>query len=421
MNYDIIIIGASFAGLTMAHHLPQHLKVLVVERKPEAGFSVESTGLITQQTKDLMATFVDLDPYLSNDVTGLTVVAPDFKQYFTSRTPKPWMYTTETPELIQHMADTLPGNVQLMTSTSYRRSVLHHHEEYPVEVKLKNKGKIRSLRSRFVVGADGGHSQVARMHPRLSVNTRFLAGLEKAFYGHITLGDQPEKTVYHFWFGEFSLGYGGWLSPTLVNGKPAFRVGLAKNSHDVRDLKKLDDFIEILKEKGMIQIEKDSPEMMVFGSMIPIGGTLRKVSDAHHLLIGDAAGLCGAFAADGIKGAVISGKVGAELVSEVLDGNTTALQEYYPRIDAYGKMMRYYRKQVLYRFLWDRMQSDRSFQAMYAILEQEKSSFLKQYCDSKDRQKSLIWVVLKWKYVPRLLQFAWFLFLDLFKSHSRKP
>ncbi len=56
-RYDVLIVGASFAGLTLVHHLPRHLRVLVVDAKPLAGASVESTGLITTKTYEEFKTF----------------------------------------------------------------------------------------------------------------------------------------------------------------------------------------------------------------------------------------------------------------------------------------------------------------------------------------------------------------------------
>ena len=60
MNYDIIIVGASFSGLSLAHHLPKNLKILVVDRKPKLNATIESTGLITQATYDMLDSFCDV-------------------------------------------------------------------------------------------------------------------------------------------------------------------------------------------------------------------------------------------------------------------------------------------------------------------------------------------------------------------------
>jgi flavin-dependent dehydrogenase len=155
--------------------------------------------------------------------------------------------------------------------------------------------------------------------------------------------------------------------------------------------------------------------VVAFGHLIPIGGILPKVFDTHTALVGDAAGFCGAFAADGIKGAVVSGKVLGELIPKYLAGDTSALKQYHARMQTYNKLITYYKKQVFYRLLWNRMKSDRTFHAMFDLVAHQKDSFLYQFCDSKDKQKSLVRVVLKIKNIPQLFIYGWYLFLDLFK------
>jgi len=77
-------------------------------------------------------------------------------------------------------------------------------------------------------------------------------------------------------------------------------------------------------------------------------------------------------------------------------------------------LIHYYKKQVAYRFIWDQMKRDRTFTQMYKIIESEKANFLEQFCDSKEKRKSLAWTVLKLKHVPKLVKYSWFLVLDRF-------
>ncbi len=74
--------------------------------------------------------------------------------------------------------------------------------------------------------------------------------------------------------------------------------------------------------------------------------------------------------------------------------------------------MDYYTRQVRYRFVWDLMKKNRTFTAMYRIIESEKDSFLDQFCDSKDRRKSLSWVVLKPRHIFKLVRYAAYIVAD---------
>ncbi len=413
-QYDVIIVGASFAGLTLAHHLPKHLRVLVIDRKTALNSAIESTGLITEATRALLAGFVNVDAYIPNAITTIGVVSPTYREYFFSHTEKPWIYSTDTPELVAHMAKTVPEHVHVELGAGLLSYEVHEENEYPVSLTYLKGGVKYDVNTRFLVGADGSHSTVAKGNPRLSTNKRFLLGHEKVFYGDITLGEHPEHTIYHFWFGEFSLGYGGWLSPTIVNGRKAFRLGIAKLEKDKKDIKKIDEFIRILKEKQIIRIDTDTPNaLLAFGHLIPIGGVLPRIYDSRTLLIGDAAGFCGAFAADGIKGAIVSGKVAAECIPKFLEGDTSVFHTFFRRVDAYNNLMMYYWKQRLYRFLWDRMSSNRSFQALYTLIERQKENFLYQFCDSKDKQKSLIRMVVSVRNIPRLFLYGMSVLADM--------
>lgn len=394
-SYDVVIVGASFSGLTLAHHLPASLRVLVVDAKPAAGSTVESTGLITEKTRLEFASFFDIDRYITNPITAICVVASNFEDHFVSTTDQPWIYQTDTKALVRALADTLPANVELRT-----RTVFSHLGQFSTQV---------------LVGADGGHSKLAAL-AGLEQNKKFLFGYEQVFFGNVHLGPKPEETIYHFWFGEFSLGYGGWLSPTVVNGHKAFRIGLAKFMKDRGDAKELiKKFINELLRRNIITIDGDpnTPDYF-FGSHIPIGGALKGITKNNVLLIGDAAGLCGAFAADGIKGSVVSGKEAATLISRYLDGDRCALSELPKAINTHGDLMGYYKRQVHYRFVWDRMKRNRTFDAMYRIIEAERDTFLDQFCDSKDTRRSLAWTVLKWKHISKLLKYSTYLLADLF-------
>lgn len=417
--YDIAIIGASFSGLTLAHHLPKDLKVLLVDAKPEAGATVESTGLITSKTRAEFSSFFPIDQYITNPISSIAVIAPGLDDMFTSTVPEPWIYQTDTKALVKALADRLPSNVTLRTKTVFLGV---DNADHPTAVRIRSIGaEEESVPIKFLVGADGGHSKVAQSIPKLSQNTSFLFGYEQVFFGDVLRGANPAETIYHYWFGEFSLGYGGWLSPTVIDGKPAFRIGLAKLMRDRGDAKSLtEQFVSDLVKRGDIRLTEEKPTY-VFGSHIPIGGLRRTISHANVLLIGDAAGFCGAFAADGIKGSVISGKEAAVLIPKFLRGNASALATLHARMDSHGGVIGYYRRQLLYRWIWDVMARNRTFRAMWEIIAAEHETFLEQFCDSKDKHRSLARTVLKWRHTMKLAKYSSYWAWDamLYLRHAR--
>ncbi|MDF1497683.1 MAG: NAD(P)/FAD-dependent oxidoreductase [Patescibacteria group bacterium] len=411
-KFDVVIVGASFSGLTLAHHLPKELSVLVVDQKPKAGSIVESTGLITSKTYNEFKTFFDIDKYITNSISSICVVAPNFKDYFISNTEQPWIYQTDTRGLVGALADSLPGNVMIKTGVAFRSAARIEDE---LVVKLQYNGDTDEVVAKFLVGADGSRSSVAKAVDDLSTHQKFLFGYEKVIHGKILLGENPEETIYHYWFGSFSLGYGGWISPTFIEDKPAFRIGLAKHMKDKGEaVQLLDKFINKLREEKMIEVDdSDDCAQYAFGGIIPIDGVLKNIARDNVMLIGDAAGYCGAFAADGIKGSVISGKESAKLIGDYFAGDKKAAESLNINLESQSGLISYYKKQLRYRWLWDQMKRNRTFTAMYSIIQKERESFLNQFCDSKDSKKSLTTTVLRVKYLPSLIKYLIFILIDM--------
>ncbi len=411
-DYDVVIVGGSFAGLTLARHLPADLRVLLVEAKPVCGATVESTGLITERTRQELATFFEIDRYITNPMRSICVLAPDFQTHFFAHTETPWIYQTDTRAFVQALAKGVGPHVQIRTGTVFHG--VEQEDAAGVTLTIQASGQAKeTVRARVLVSADGGRSRVAQAVPDLSRNETFLFAFEAVIFGEVLLGEHPEETIYHVWFGEFSLGYGGWLSPTIQDGRPAIRIGLAKEMRDKAEVRGLlDRFIEELERRGHLKRTPDRQPAYVFGSMIPIDGALERVSKGNVLLIGDAAGFCGAFAADGIKGSVVSGKEAATLIVRQLKGEP-AFGELKSRMETHDGLIGYYRRQRRYRLIWDLMRSDRSFWAMFRVIETEKTHFLEQFCDSKDKRRSLAWVVLKWRHLPALAWYGICLLIDL--------
>lgn len=406
-HFDLVIVGASFAGLTLAKHLPSEMSILIIDRKKKLNSICESTGLVTTKTKELLEVFVpDIRRYLTNDCDTLGVITTDFETCFFSKADKPWIYSTDTPELLAHLGRIQGPNVTILLDSEF---IGFERLPNSLQIKVKCGGnEIEVFETDFLVGADGSRSRVAEFSG-LDRNKRFLLGYEKHFYGQILLGPSPSTTVYHYWFGEFSLGYGGWLSPTAINGRSSFRLGLAKLAHNGKDLKMLDVFISRLIEKKHIQVEGEVVNS--FAGQVPIGGTLKNIYADRVLLIGDAAGLCGAFAADGIKGAIVSGQVAATGIVEFLKTkNHRIFSSFLQQVNEHERLVIYFRKQLLYRFVWDGMKSNSTFKAMFDIIEQEKETFINQFSNAKNTGGGLGGIILK----PKLyIKLAKFLFLWL--------
>ena len=405
--YDVVIIGASFSGLTLAHHLAKTFSVLVVEAKPAVGSSVESTGLITERTRELFASFFPIDRFLTNQMRKIAVIAPDFETSFISETEESWIHQTDTRALMKELAATVPANVDVWTGSLFVAAV-RDTQGRVTHVRVRTAVGEQTVACRVLVGADGGRSKVAEdAAGKVSRNKRFLFGFERLYYGELLLGADPDATIAHYWFGKFSLGYGGWISPTIIDGKKGLRIGLAKLPHDRGEVAGLlTQFTQKLIDLKHIHLEGDvAKPVHQFGSLIPMGGVLPTTAYQNTLLIGDAAGYCGAFAADGIKGSLASGIEAAHAIEGYLARQQAFSPEgVTPQLTPYDNLPRYYVRQRFYRLCWDLLQSDAAFARLHGIVAQEKQSFLHQFCDSKDKRRSLLRIIVRWKYVPELVR-----------------
>lgn len=380
--YDIIIVGASFSGLMMAGQLDKNLKILVLERKESIYSTMETTGLITNRTKAYFEKYIgNIDDSLLHNISSIGVVAPNFEDFFLSTMQEPWIYTTNPNELMKIVASKFGENITIKYNCEFKDSEMGENEW----IVKTSQG---TERCRLLIGADGALSQVAIKSKVVSTNQKMLIGFEKLFPGKILKGRGHGEDIYHFWFGEMALGYGGWMSPDFVDGEDFVRIGFAIHKENAFEQKKMELFIEKLIENNWIEIDKSREDY--FADLIPAGGVVDKVYDKKCLLIGDAAGICGPFAADGIQGAIVSGYVAAQCSNIYFKNNNESIfDEFLNRIEEESGLISYYKKQIRYRFLWERFKSNKSFDLLYRICEKKKKVFLENYCKSKDHKKSL--------------------------------
>jgi geranylgeranyl reductase len=214
--------------------------------------------------------------------------------------------------------------------------------------------------ARFLIGADGARSTVAESL-KLSQNTHFLAGAEWL----IDNVELDRETFYLVMDHNLAPGYCMWLAPHgdiaalgvaghLREFKPGESLQLAATVfNDVADLSQM----RVVARKA---------------GVIPTGGRLRQVyrDDAvgRGLLLGDAAGLCGAATGGGIYPALISGRLAAQAVSnEILNGTEGAVKKYLRDFALGGRMGHYLQIEDWLRKVLDHMGSNKDVAMLYGL------------------------------------------------------
>jgi flavin-dependent dehydrogenase len=176
-----------------------------------------------------------------------------------------------------------------------------------------------TLQARYVVGADGPHSRVAKSLG-LSQNRHFLFGVEHE-YAH---ADLEPNYLHCFLDAKLAPGYIGWA----FSGVSATQIGLARKltpGHRQGRLH-LDAFLQ--KTAGCVT--PHGPPLSIRAGMIPCGGLLPNVARPGALLVGDAAGLVSPATAGGIHAALGCGAQAGQAVADHLQGRAQDPAEWLP-------------------------------------------------------------------------------------------
>ncbi|TDU28132.1 geranylgeranyl reductase family protein [Panacagrimonas perspica] len=291
-SVDVIVVGGSFAGLSFARRAAaQGLDVVVIDRKPEPGEQVHTTGLLVQEVVE------KLDPprSLLRRIETLRLYAPNLR-HVDLTAPGYGFHATDTAGLMRWMADRAShAGAELRWGTPFRHA--HRADGWIV---LPEQG----CRARWLIGADGPRSRVASSFG-LDANTEFLLGVEME-----CCGLAPDVDRLHcFVDADLAPGYFGWLF-TGVGG--VAQLGIAGRLPHQPDL---DALIGKLRKRFDFRL---ATRMARRGGLIPVGGPLRRWHAPGVVLIGDAAGLVSPLTAGGIHTAIESGEQAADALGGAL-------------------------------------------------------------------------------------------------------
>jgi flavin-dependent dehydrogenase len=291
-DFDLIVVGGSFAGLVAARTAAMRgLKVAVVEAKPSAGSRVATTGILVKEAAEEL----DLPHGLTRRVHGVRLYAPNLTS-IDLFAPGYFFLTTRTGALLDWLAgDALRAGARLYFGHRFegaeRRGGLIHLNGL-------------ELSCRILIGADGARSRVAKVFG-LGRNRRFLTGLEVEYDG---LSNVDPRFLHCFIDSGLAPGYLAWVAP----GPAVTQVGLATNG-SIRP--SLDRFRA--KTASLFGFEAGRIVARRSGR-IPIGGLVRPFAAPGVLLIGDAAGQVSPATGGGIRLAFHFGRRAGQLVADHL-------------------------------------------------------------------------------------------------------
>ncbi|MEQ8267228.1 MAG: NAD(P)/FAD-dependent oxidoreductase [Parvibaculum sp.] len=335
-RFDLVVAGASFAGLACARAAAlRGLNVLVVEKKSSPDAKLHTTGIIVKDAIDDIEWLRSIPAEAIRKVPGVRLFSPNLRS-IDLHAPGYYFLTTDTPMLMQWMADEcLRAGATINLNTTLRQLD-------------ENSGSLivnKEIETRYLVGADGPNSTVARI-AGLGRNTEFLYGIEHEFEG-LPL---PDPDYLHCFIDrKLARGYIGWA----VQGPRATQVGVAARMPHSRSsqawMTALFDKIRPTVDTGSI-----APASIRAG-MIPCGGLVTPSARRRIMLVGDAAGMVSPVTAGGIHNAVKHGLGAGNAIADHLHGQADDPAGWYA--DTYPR----YQLKVLARRIFDRFQSDAAF------------------------------------------------------------
>jgi flavin-dependent dehydrogenase len=331
---DCVIVGASFAGLACATVLARAgLRVRVLEKKADAGEKLHTTGIIVKDAIDQIPLLDALPPSLVNRVTGVRLYAPNLK-HVDLAAPGYYFLTTDTPNVMRWLATQAENaGAEIIYRATFR-------DAYRLQsgFELGEHG-----RTRYLVGADGPHSRVARALG-LGQGRHYLFGVEHE-YPKFDIGATDK--LHCFIDRRLARGYIGWVA-TSVN---TIQVGLARRIRKAAPPPReamaafLERIAPLLDFRGL------EPQSIRAG-MIPCGGLVHPLATQRALLVGDAAGMVSPVTAGGIHTALKHGMAAGHAIADFLGGKCEDPCGWF--VDSYPR----FRAKRFLRFVFDHFQSD---------------------------------------------------------------
>lgn len=339
MQWDLVVVGASFAGAACALAARRGgLRVCVLERKRDPGIRLHTTGIIVREAAEGTA-LAGIPPDLVRRIDGVRLYAPSLRSMALQRHGY-YFLATDTPGVMRWLAAELEGagvELRLMQSfTDAQRTAGGWH--------VDGLGDCR-----WLVGADGAKSRVA-MRAGLGRVRDFLYGVEHEFDG----ASLREPGRLHCFIDRgLAPGYIGWAA----QNPRGVQLGLAfRHRHDRAGVPDIEGLRRRVGER--LGLDPAVSPSATRAGLIPCGGPVRPLAAPGVILTGDAAGIVSPVTAGGIHSAWRHGEaVGAAIALHLRSGGPD------PAIAAERAAPRFRGKRLL-RKAFDRLQRDWPFDAL---------------------------------------------------------
>src|SRR6266404_1290049 len=311
--YDAIIIGAGLAGLQCARLLGRRgLSLLLVDRKALLDRSIHTTGIFVRRTLD---DFDIPEDCLGRPIRHVTLYSPSRRSMELVSDHDEFRIGRMGPLYMHYLNQCLRAGASWAPDTRY---IDHRLEQEHLIVQLSRDSKSHEVKTRYLLGADGSHSRVAR-NLRLDINREWIVGVEDVLTG-VPLDGPPR--LFCFLDPKLAPGYLAWIAH---DGEET-HIGVGGYPSQFDPVSALEKFQwslnHIVDLKHAERIERR-------GGRIPVGGVLRNIANEQGLLMGDAAGAVSPLTAGGLDPCMRLSTLAASVVAEYLETRNTDVFKAY--------------------------------------------------------------------------------------------
>ncbi len=312
-QYHVIVIGAGLAGLQTARLLAHRgVKVLLVDRKPRLVDSIHTTGIFVRRT---LEDFHIPEDCLGPPVRHVSLYSPARRQL----------------ELVSQHDEFRIGRMGRLYERMLEHCLLHDVEWMPgtryaghcrvggkLVVRLDRKMASRWVSVRYLVGADGATSRLAK-RLQLDTNREWIVGVEDV-WSDVPLDGPPR--LHCFIDPKLAPGYLAWIAH---DGEEA-HIGVGGYPRDFDPLGALQLFRTSVRD--IIDLSR-ARHIERRGGRIPVGGVLRRIANSEGLLVGDAAGAVSPLTAGGLDPCMRLSTLAAQVIIDHLNTDDTEALEAY--------------------------------------------------------------------------------------------